>query len=435
MDKRFLGKLISWPHYPWLVWGLAAAVFLIEYFARIAPAVMVDQLMMDFHVQALALGSLSACFYYTYVGMQIPAGLLLDRLNIRWLLVCMALICAISCLLLASSTHLSEALLARALVGFGAAFAFIGTLKLVSLWFRPNQFGLLAGLTQSVGMLGAAMGQTSMAYLVTRIGWRHTLHSVAFSLMFIVLVLAIFLRTPVQKTRPVRKMSIWKACGHLMDGLMIVLKNPQSWLNALLAGLLYAPTVIIAELWGVKFLQQTYHLSTPYAASGIGLIFIGWTLGGPLTGWLSDHLGRRKLILGLSALLSLIFISIFLFVPNLPLSVLFAVLFLYGMANTGVATTYAIAAELNSPALSGTSVAFANMASVLIGAVFQPVIGWLIDKNSVLERGVLVYSAYGFRVAMIILPVCLLLAMFVTLTIREDFNQEHVSHEEFAATV
>src|SRR5688572_11451641 len=139
--------------YPWIVWGLAAAFFFSEYFARVAPGVMVPDLMRDFKVTALTLGSLSAFFYYAYVGMQVPVGILVDRFGPHRLLTVATVLCSAGCLLFASAQSVSLAEAGRFLMGFGASFAFVGTLKLAAVWFPASQFGLLAGLTQALGML------------------------------------------------------------------------------------------------------------------------------------------------------------------------------------------------------------------------------------------------------------------------------------------
>ena len=134
-NNRFINRCLQHPYYPWLVWGLAASAFFIEYFVRVAPGVMVDSLMHDFKVQALALGSLSAFFYYTYVGMQIPVGILVDRFSLRWLLTSMIFLCGLSSLIFAMTTHLEIAAFARLMMGFGAAFAFVSALKVAAVWF------------------------------------------------------------------------------------------------------------------------------------------------------------------------------------------------------------------------------------------------------------------------------------------------------------
>ena len=411
------------PFYPWLIWGLAASAFFIEYFARVAPGVMVDALMRDFKVQALTLGSLSAFFYYAYVGMQIPVGILIDRFSLRWLLTSMILVCALGCLIFALTSQLQIAAMARLMMGFGAAFAFVSALKVATVWFPSHQFGLLAGLTQAIGMLGAAVGQMPMAYLVAHFGWRSTLLFIATIMVLLAAVIAIVMR---DRTEANKSLSIKKNWLHSpWTGLVEVFKNPQSWWNALYAGLLYAPTAALAELWGIKFFREAYHLSNEIAATAIGLIFIGWAIGGPLIGWVSDRIKRRKIVLICSAFFSLLLASIILMVPNLPLMLLFSLLFLYGLANTGVATAYAVASEINSPAVSGTSVAFANMASVLIGAGFQPLIGWLLDKHwdGLLENGLPVYSVSDFHSALIVLLSSLVAALLVACVIKETYCQ------------
>ncbi len=425
--NNFIKKCSQHPYYPWLVWGLAASAFFIEYFARVAPGVMIDSLMRDFKVQALALGSLSAFFYYTYVGMQIPVGILVDRFSLRWLLTSMIFICGLGCLIFASTTHLGIAAFARLMMGFGAAFAFVSALKVASVWFPAHQFGLLAGLTQALGMLGAAVGQMPMAYLVVHLGWRQTLFFIASLMILLSALVAILVR---DRVKPLTSVLAKKSLMHSpWSGLMKVLKNPQSWWNALFAGLLFAPTAALAELWGVKFFRQTYHLSNEIAAMGIGLIFIGWTLGGPLTGWISDKIKRRKIILILSACFSLFFASLVIMLPNLSLGILFSLLFLYGLANTGVATAYAVASEINPQAVAGTSVAFANMASVIIGAGFQPLIGWLLEKkwDGTVVDGLAFYSNADFRSALFILLVSLTLAVLVACGIKETYCQRVVS--------
>jgi MFS family permease len=63
----------------WTVWGLGALLYLFAFYQRVAPAVMTDQLMADFAIGGAALGNLSAFYFYAYVAMQIPTGVLADR--------------------------------------------------------------------------------------------------------------------------------------------------------------------------------------------------------------------------------------------------------------------------------------------------------------------------------------------------------------------
>lgn len=405
----------------WLFWGLAALCFFSEYLARVSPGVMVPELMRDFNVTALALGSLSAFFYYAYVSMQIPVGVLVDRYGPRRLLSFTTFICGVGCLLFATAKSVYYAELGRLLMGFGAAFAFVSALKLATVWFPAQQFGLLAGLTQALGMLGASVGQAPVSYAVGAFGWRHSVFYMAILFAVLALLIAYVVRDkPAGMTLAGHELATGR---NLLAGLRTVITQPQSWLNAIYAGLLYSPTAVIAELWGVSFFSDAYLLTKHQAAFGVGLIFIGWGVGGPAMGWLSDRIGQRRPILISSVLMSLVLLSIIIYSPHLSLWQLFPLLFFYGVFNTGVATAYAVAAEIVPRSIAGTSMAFANMASVIVGAAFQPIIGWLLDHhwNGQLINGIRQYSAADYRSAFYALPICLLIGFVLSYFIKETY--------------
>lgn len=416
---------------PWLIWGLGAAFFFVEYFARVAPSVMVPDLMKHFAVDAFALGTLSGFFYYAYVGMQVPVGILVDRYGAHRLLTIMCFVCGLGCLLFASAKNVMGADMGRLLMGFGASFAFVGSLKLAAVWFPPSQFGLLAGLTQALGMLGAAVGEAPMSFAVFHLGWQMTMLLIA--LIFLVLAVLIGL---IVRDRPANALPTSEPLAsdkNVLAGLSKVLANPQSWWNFVYAGLIYAPTAAVAELWGVTFLSQAYHLSLHMAAAAVSLIFIGWGVGGPLTGWISDKMQRRRPIMLISAIACLIFFMLILYLPsNTPTSILFTVMFLYGVSNTGLATSYAVAGEINPRGIAGTSVAFANMASVIVGACFQPLIGWMLDLswNGQMQNGAPLYSAEGFRLAFLILPISLGICVLSTFFVKETYCQSFETREK-----
>lgn len=405
---------------PWVVWGLGAMLFFSEYFARVDPSIIVSELMSYFHVGALALANISAFFYYPYIAMQIPVGSLVDRYGPHRLLTGAAFLCGISCWLFSYAYDVRMAEFARAMMGFSAAFAFVGALKLATIWFEPKKLGLLAGLTQGMGMLGAAVGEGAFATIVDRIGWRSTVMLIG----TIILIIGILIALLVRDKRPgllaygakheTTQINAWQ-------GLMIVFRNRNSWLNALYAGLIYAPTAAIAELWGPNYLIHVRGLGHETAALAISMIFIGWAVGGPLIGWLSDRVLRRKPMMIISSVLSLIFLVTVLYVPNLPTVALFILLFCYGLSNTGVAIAYAVAGELNPIAVSGLSMAFTNMASIMVGALFQPVIGWLLEKmwDGTIVNGIPFYSIANYQHAVMILPVCFVVAFFLVYFIKE----------------
>lgn len=402
----------------WLIWGLAAAFFFCDYFARVSIGVMVTDLLQEFSMTSTRLGALSTYFYIPYVAMQIPVGVLVDRYGVRAMLISMSILTGFACSLFGLADKIWVLELARFLLGFGAAFAFVSALKLAAEWFPSSWLGFLAGLTQALGMIGAAVGGYPVAASIAAIGWRYTMHVMA--VIFVILCGLITYYVYDKKFTDDDQYDT-NALTHMLQSLYIVLKNPQSWINALYAGFLFAPTGALAEFWGPTYLEQVQHMNPNMAAWANSMIFIGWGFGGPIMGWLSDALLKRKPVMIMSALTGLIIMTAILYLPNLPNSVILLLLFLFGVSNNGVAIAYAVASEINPRQISGASMAFANMMSVIIGTLLLPIIGWLIDlqHGQVIVDGHVTFVASAFQSTMLVLPICLLVSFVLMIFLKE----------------
>tara|TARA_A100001015_G_C15023754_1_gene729358 strand:+ start:1095 stop:2399 length:1305 start_codon:yes stop_codon:yes gene_type:complete len=418
----------SW--YPWFVWGLGAAFFFAEYFARLGPNVMVPELMQVFHMDALGLGILFSYFYWPYIIMQLPVGLFVDRYGAQSMLVIMTALCALSCYLFGHAESLWIAEMARFLLGIAGAFAFVATLKLATVWFPASRFGLLAGATQAVGMLGAAFGEGPVAWISAHLGWRHTFLYMALFFLFLSGMIMCLVRDRKPQTH---QNTLQKgAYAALWKGLQQVLKNKQTWYNALFAALIFAPTGTFAELWGVTYLEHVQHLSHPAAANAISMVFLGWGIGGPLCGFWSDRLQQRKPMMYYSAIASLFFLTCVLYWTGLSAPVLFLLLFCYGVANSGLVIAYAISGEINPQYVAGISMAFANMASVILAPLFQDLAGYiLVDQwDGAMVKGIPYYSATAYEWSTVVLPVSLVLAFFVAMRVKETHCQRIESYTD-----
>src|SRR5262249_29871472 len=137
-----------------LAWFSAASFFFYAWMLRVAPSVMVEELMRDFAVGAAALGNLSAAYFYGYSGMQIPVGVLLDRFGPRRLLTVAAGICGCGFVLLSFSETLAMATAGRFLIGASAAFSLVGAMTVAGHWFSAHRFALLSGFAMAMGMAG-----------------------------------------------------------------------------------------------------------------------------------------------------------------------------------------------------------------------------------------------------------------------------------------
>jgi len=351
--------------------------------------------------------------------MQIPVGLTVDRLSVRGILTVMSLVTALGCAVFGLADSLVMASVGRMLIGFSAAFAFVSALRLATSWFPPAMLGLLAGLTQALGMLGGAAGQAPVAFLVGHVGWRYSMLIVA----FLFIALAGLLYQFVQD-RPGAKhieMKQNKAIS-ILKSLRIILTHKQTWCNALYAGFLFGPTAVIGESIGPAYLQYGRGLSAQAAAFATGLIFIGWCISGPISGWLSDRIGRRKPLMIGSALCGVILTTLFVFFPSMGTKTAYFIFFVFGLTNTGVAIAYAVSTEIQDKTVIGTAIAFTNMISIFVGALMLPLVGWLVDLASgVRGYNVELLNLTDFQHGLFILPLCSLIALILAFNVKETY--------------
>lgn len=405
--------------FAWVVWGLAAAFYFSDYVARVAPSVMHRNLQIDFGINEAQYGILTAFFYIPYIIMQIPVGLMADRLSIRGILTVMSLLTALGCGIFGLADNLMMASVGRLLIGFSAAFAFVSSLRLATSWFPPAMLGLLAGLTQSLGMLGAAAGAAPVSFLMAKVGWRYSMLIIA--LLF--LVLALLLYQYVQDRPDKQKQSFNHSPKiSIFESLGIVLSHKQTWLNALYAGFLFGPTAVIGEAIGPAYLQYGRGLSAHEAAFATGLIFIGWGISGPISGWLSDRIGKRRPLMIISALFGVVLTSFFVFSPSFSKITAFSLFFIFGLTNTGVAIAYAVSTEIQDSKVVGAAIAFTNMTSIFIGAMMQPLVGYLVDIASGLRAyNVETLVLSDFQAGLKLLPCCSFVALILAFTIKETY--------------
>lgn len=411
---------------PYIIWFLGAFFFFIDYIIRVSPSILTPTLMRYFQVNAFTIGGFSAFFYYTYIAMQIPVGILVDRYGPKWLLIMSALVCAVSTFIFAEMNSINIGFLSRILMGFGASFAFVGTLKLISLWFAPKHFAFLAGMTQAFGMLGAMVGQGPMAVVYHNIGWRTAMYGFGFLFLILSFLMLLFIsnkNNAIDTDKQIPKLSV-------LTSFKLILNNSQNWLNCLFIGLLYAPSACFGEQWGASFLSLNQGISIEAAGQETGMMFIGLAIGCPILGWISDKIQRRVYVMRVCVLVCLLLLSIIVYGKLFP-TVFFLhpfdytlMLFIYGFFNSGIVCSYALASEINPPQLTGIALGITNMASVLIGATMIPIIGYVLDHFSgVMVNGALVFDLKSYQIAFIALPVGFIIAFVITFFQKETYCQ------------
>lgn len=404
--------------YPWFVWGVGAAFFFYSFFQRVTPSVMFADLMRDFAVGGAVFGVLSGLYFYAYAALQLPVGILIDRGGPRRVLTAAAALAGLGSLIFASAESLGWAYVGRFLIGAGCSFGWIGALTLIGIWFPPHRFALLSGLTSMLGMAGAIGGQAPLAAAVEAVGWRGTLFGAA--AYGAVLATAIWFIV-----RDRRRPGMGEAAGTVSVGVIAdlgtVVSNRQTWVLAILSATMGVFILAFASLWGVPYMMTAHGLTRTAAASAASMIYVGWAIGAPLLGWFSDRIQSRRIPLLIGTVVAYSSVLAVVYLPGVSVYGAFGLLLLSGFAGGTAIICYATARENNPPHASGATLGFVNMTTMAAGAVFQPVMGWLLDLNwdGEMVAGARLYSVEAYQIAFLVLLASGIVAVVSALLVRE----------------
>lgn len=375
----------------WAIWGIAASFYAYGFFQRVAPSVIVDELMLAFALDATLLGTLSAAYFYTYAALQVPIGVLIDRFGAKLILGVGGLTAALGGIAFALADGLTMALLGRALIGAGVGAGYIGTLKLVGAWFPLERFGLLAGLTLAAGTAGAVGAQVPLSLAVAGFGWRGTLLAVGIAGLAIALLIILLVRNEPTADEPSADREVEAEPDGIAStrvgasarphGLAAILWRAETWLLVLVAGFTGAPILTFAGLWGVPYFVQVQEVERATAASLTSLMLIAWAFGGPLLGAVADRVRSRARLMLLVALANCLLWLPFILHPTLPLWLALPLVTALGLGGGCMIVAFAIVRNVFGTAAAGRALGIVNTSVLFFGAAMQTLFGRLLDQR------------------------------------------------------
>lgn len=403
----------------WFIWSLAALAFGYAFFHRVAPSVMVSDLMSEFAISGAMLGTLSALYFYPYVLLQIPLGALLDVVQTRILLSSALMLAALGSVIFGLATSLEMAYIGRVLIGIGSSVGFLGALTLAGNWFPIRKFALLSGLTMFVAMMSGMLAQAPLAIFIGEFGWRTSMWSLGLFGALLATAIFVFVRDAPEK-RVAQKVTgeVWKKMWH---GLARAAKSREVWKIAFVAAALSGPMLTLGGLWGTPYLMVAYGLERPEAAFWTSLMLFGWAFGAPFNGWLSDHLGHRKRILVVGSGLLTIIVGILIALPDIPLWFTVSLFAASGATGSAMVTSFALVRHVSPPEIGGSVVGIVNSMIVASGAVLQPIVGLFLDAqwDGALLEGARAYGASDYRWSFTIILATVFIGFIVSLTLKE----------------
>ena len=400
----------------WLAYAALVGTYVLVSIYRLSTAVLADELTRGFSLTGTQLGTLHASFFYVYAALQLPSGVLADRLGARRTVTAGALVMSLGGLVFAGADGYWIAFGGRALIGLGGSVLFIAILRFCANWFRPTEFARMSGVTIALSGVGGILATTPLAVVVANLGWRPTI--AALSGLGVALAGLVYL---VARDSPAAAgldpiggvdTSGTASLRGVLANARSVLREPETWLCG---AILFAGTgtnITVVGLWGIPYLVQTRGLSVTVASTYTLLGSAGLLVGPPVVGTLSDRLSARGsggsvaagsrtrlVVIGMVTYTAAFVPLAVLAVP--PTAVVGLVFFASGALAGAYVLTYAVVKERHDTAASGVSTGTINMMAFSGAAVLPTVMGVALDAYWTGDTigGARVYTEFGYRVA------------------------------------
>lgn len=416
---------------PWraaLVCSGAAAYFFFEFLQLNLFNALNPQLIQAFKIDAAALGHLSAFYFYGIVLCLQVAGMILDRVSTRLIILCSMSVCILCTAAFSMATALWQAELCRFIVGVVGSFCFLSNVRLASRWFLPHQMARVIGTVVTVAMLGGMIAQTPFTLLTDHFGWRQALLvDAGVGVLLLIYAMTVLKDAPPGVVLQIKKgQKTIAGFGGMMATLKQVFRNRQNWLGGLYASLMNLPIFLLGAMWGSLYLVQVRALTRPESSIITSALFIGTMIGSPVVGWLSDHWCRRRAPMVWGSILSLSLIAVLLGMPTLSFTALLLIFFLLGFITSTQILAYPLIAESNPNAMIGAGEGLAATL-IMAGGFAQPLFGWLMELHwqQVRVDNIPVYAPSDYLLALWIMPAAFILSLLAAWWMRETHCKEY----------
>jgi sugar phosphate permease len=414
--------------YRWIILWILAVQYLLVYFHRVSPAVAAPELIRAFGISGTQLGVFASAYFYSYCIMQIPVGILADAWGPKKVITLFSLIAALGAVLFGFSPNFRFAVISRIFVGLGVSAIFISSMRLLANWFRAIEFARVSGVLMAIGGAGWLAATTPLAFLMQGFGWRQSFIAIGiFSLIPVILTGLFVADTPEKKGLPnILSEPIGysdKINKKVLDDLKQILREKHFWAIAIWfifrGGALFG----FFGLWAGPYLIDVYKLSKQTTGNILSMIAFAMIFLSPVLGHFSDKtlMSRKKVLVSTSILNSICWLFMLIFYNNLSIAGLYIVFFVMGITISSVGTIAIVATkEFFPPEIAGTSMGTMNIFPFIGGIMFQPLMGYVLDKTGKIQG---MYQPSAYRLMVWILFITSLLSLISIMFSRETLKK------------
>ncbi|MFD0688283.1 MFS transporter [Actinomadura fibrosa] len=364
----------------WVLWAVGVLAYVVAVLHRTSFGVAGVDAVHRFDASAGILATFTVLQLLVYAGLQIPVGLLLDRIGPRWMIAGGALLMAAGQALMAVSTGVGTAVAARVMVGAGDAMTFISVLSIVATWFPGRQVPIVTQLTGLLGQFGQVLSAVPLVALLHGPGWGTAFGSAAaLGVLVGVLAMAVLRDAPPGGTRaaslPLREVG---------RNLVAAWLHPGTRLGLWTHFVTQFSSNTFALMWGYPYLVSGQGMEPAAASTLLTLFVLANVVSGPLVGRLVARypLRRSRLVLGIVAANAAAWAATLAWPPPAPSWLLVLLVLCVALGGPGAMIGFDFARTFNPPARQGTATGIVNVGGFVAALVTILLIGVVLDALS-----------------------------------------------------
>lgn len=356
------------------MWSILLVAYLLNYFHSLSIGVLQPYLITEFQIDAFTVTNIGSMYFYLYVIMQIPTGLLVDKFGVRIVSCVGTFLAALGTYCFATTTDVFFLYLGRALIGIGTSVIFVCIIKFQVTWMKANIMVTMTGLACFLGTLGGVLAQSPLVYLVEMIGWRASLYLIAAVSLINAVFMLVFIKSSQENCiENKEEISIFK-------GLLTVVSNVYTWPSFFLYAAFYGSYVLIMGYIGTSWLVNIHGVTTAEASSYIILGVLGSAIASVIIGFWSDKIGNKKKPMLYTGFAYIITWALFIWFGNtVSLFFIACLLFCIGFFSCAFVVCWSCVQEINPKKYSGIAVSVVNIGG-FVGPIILPYV-FLVVQN------------------------------------------------------
>lgn len=391
----------------WVVFGFANFAYIVAVLQRTSLGVAGVEATDRFHVSAAVLSSLAVIQLVVYAALQIPVGIILDRVGPRRLIATGAALMLVGQVTLAIAPSIGIAIAGRVLLGSGDAMTFISVLRLLPNWFSGRRLPIVSQWVGTLGQVGQILSAIPLTLLLGAAHWTPTYLILSSASGIALIGVLIFVRngtSPITSSVPTQGGAPVSPLRHLRDSLA----RPGTRLGFWSHFVTQSSGTVFALLWGFPFLSVALGYGPSSASLLLTLMVLTAMVAGPVLGLLVARfpLRRSTIVLGIVSAMAVAWTIVLAWPGPPPVWSVILLLVVIAIGGPGSLIGFDFARTFNPLRSLGSANGIVNVGGFTASFVMMFAIGLVLDAYDTATGGsgspASLYSLAGFRVAFLV---------------------------------